>query len=208
LTYIIINDNAINNDNVKDWKQMPSSTADLILHPIRLRIIQAVVGRSLTPKEIGSALSDVPQATLYRHVNKLADAGILHVVEERPVRGTVERVYALAEGAADLGGRDLADVSKDEHMRYFATFVSTLLNDFGRYLETSDLDFEADGVGYRQAPLYLSDEEFAKLIATLTREIEPLLAQGPAPGRRRRILSTVVIPEPRNEEQTQLRGGQ
>lgn len=49
------------------------ATADLILHPVRLRIVRAFLsGRPLTTSALGAELADVPPASLYRHVARLA----------------------------------------------------------------------------------------------------------------------------------------
>ena len=74
------------------------STADLVLHPVRLRILQAFLGgRHLTTGDLARELPDVAQAGLYRHVRSLAEGGVLEVVRERQVRGAVERTYALRQ---------------------------------------------------------------------------------------------------------------
>ena len=74
---------------------MPSS-AELLLHPVRLRIMQAFLGdRALTTSQLSAELSDVPAASLYRHVARLVRANVLQVVAERQVRGAVERTYVL-----------------------------------------------------------------------------------------------------------------
>ena len=41
-----------------------SSIADVVMHPVRLRIIQQLGGRSLTTAQLRAALPDVTQATL------------------------------------------------------------------------------------------------------------------------------------------------
>ncbi len=174
---------------------MKSSKANLVLHPIRMRIIQTLIGqRQLTPQQIGEALPDVAQATLYRHINKLVQGGVLVVVAERQVRGALEKVYALPDHAASLGPADLANASRDDHMHFFTTFVATLLNDFARYLERDRIDLLADGVGYRQVALTLSDEEFLQMAAALNAALRPFLELTPAPGRRRRIFTSIVMP--------------
>lgn len=66
---------------------------DLALHPVRLRILMAVAGRQLTVQQMAALLDGIPQATLYRHVNALADCGILRVISEKC--GTNEKVYIL-----------------------------------------------------------------------------------------------------------------
>ncbi len=172
-------------------------TRDLLLHPIRLRIVQALVGSPMTPLELKDRLGDVAQATLYRHINQLAEGGLVHVVDERPVRGGVERTYGIVESAVSLGPDELASATADDHFRYFATFVGTLLADFAAYLESEDRDLVADRVGYRQVPLWLSDEEFDRLVAEMAKAVQERVGNEPSPSRRRRLLSTVVIPDDR-----------
>ena len=77
---------------------MADSTVDLILHPVRLRILLALADNHWSARQIAQVMPDVAQATLYRHINALAEGNILQIVEERPVRGTVEKVYALPDG--------------------------------------------------------------------------------------------------------------
>ena len=63
---------------------MHESKAELVLHPVRLRIIQSLIGgRERTPQQIAEELPDVAQATLYRHLGRLAKAGLVKVVAER-----------------------------------------------------------------------------------------------------------------------------
>ena len=72
------------------------ASADLLLHPVRLRVVKAFLGdRALTTAQLAAELSDVPAGSLYRHISRLTKAGVLHVVAERRVRGAVERTYAL-----------------------------------------------------------------------------------------------------------------
>lgn len=173
---------------------MVIGTRDLLLHPIRLRIVQAVAGLPRTPRELLELLGDVPQASLYRHIKHLADGGLIEVVDERPVRGTVERTYGLVSDAASLSGADLESANPEDHARYFTTFVGTLISDFARYLEAGDPALEADRVGYRQVPLWLTDDEFDQLSEVISTAFAERLDNQPAPGRRRRLFTTIVMP--------------
>lgn len=167
---------------------------DILLHPVRMRIVQAIAGRRRSAKELGDQLGDVPTATLYRHVQVLADAGIIAVVEQRPARGTPERVYALVQGMGDVGPEEMTAATPEDHMRFFSMFTAGLLGDFARYLEAGPPDLVADGVGYRQVPLELTDQEFAELAGRLNAALMPVIGNKPAPGRRRRMFTTVVMP--------------
>ena len=168
--------------------------ADVLLHPVRLRIVQTVAGRRLTASAIAEALGDVPQASLYRQINTLFEAGVLAIAETRPVRGATERVYVLAEGAGSLAPADLAGASREDHLRYFTIFVAGLIGDFARYLDSGSPDFLADGAGYRQVPLELTDDELAELSGRINAAVAPALHNAPAPERRRRMFTSVLIP--------------
>ncbi|MFJ2030101.1 helix-turn-helix domain-containing protein [Streptosporangium sp. NPDC087985] len=169
--------------------------AEVVLHPVRLRILQAFIGRrTLTVRDLAALLPDVPQATLYRHLGTLAAAEVLRVVEERRVRGAVERVFALPDASAELTGTDLEGATPEDHLRYFATFLATLQGEFARYLGRPGIDLMADGVGYRTSTVNLTDEEFLAFMTTLNKLVTEAAEKPPAPDRRRRVFARVVMP--------------
>jgi hypothetical protein len=171
------------------------TTADLLLHPVRLRIIQAFLGdRALTTAELRGELPDVPPASLYRHVARLVEAGVLSVVSERRVRGALERTYVLRVAAATINLDELDKMTREDHRQAFMAYVAGLLGDFDRYLSRDHIDLLRDGVSYQMAGLWLDDAELAELGREMTRVLQPRLANAPRPGRRRRILGTVLIP--------------
>ena len=53
-------------------------SAEILLHPVRMRIWQAFLGdRALTVSDLRAELTDVPSASLYRQVGVLVDNGVL-----------------------------------------------------------------------------------------------------------------------------------
>ncbi|MCM3669401.1 helix-turn-helix domain-containing protein [Mesobacillus maritimus] len=175
---------------------MKESKADLILHPVRMRIVQTLInGKTLTAQEIGERLKDIPQATLYRQLNKLTEGNVLEVVAENPIRETVEKVYSLAEQSATLSETDVESWSKNEHREYFMKFISTVIADFEKYLTQPKFDMKKDGTGYRQVSFYASDEEYLEFLQTLQQGIQKLLENDVTPTRRKRTLSTIVTSE-------------
>ncbi|MGY1669357.1 helix-turn-helix domain-containing protein [Geodermatophilus sp. SYSU D00710] len=176
------------------------ATADLLLHPVRLRVVQALLGdRTLTTGELHAELPDVPVATLYRHVGVLADAGVLEVVSERRVRGSTERTFRLVVTAASVGPAEAAAMTPDEHRRAFGTFVAALLADFDRWVaRAADApggpDPARDGVGYRMTGLWLDDDEFAGLLDDVRAVLRARLGNEPGGDRRRRLVGTVFLP--------------
>lgn len=176
---------------------MKESKISIILHPIRMKMIQALaIGRRLTVQQISERVPDVPPATMYRHLNKLLEAEIIAVVEENQVRGTVEKIYSLAEHANEQAGKEMLTASREDHLNYFFTYLINLLGDYEKYLSQETYDFLKDGVGYSQATIYTNDEEFAELGKTLGTAIMQATQNKPGQGRKARTLSTIIIPQP------------
>jgi DNA-binding transcriptional ArsR family regulator len=176
------------------------ASADLLLHPVRLRIVKAFLGeRALTVKQLAAELPDVPGASIYRHVARLTEAGVLQVVAERRVRATTERTYALRVYAAQLQPDEIAAMTLDDHADAFLAYVAGLLGDFDRYVATEPEHPGQDGAGYRVAAMWLTDIELADYLRELAAISQPRLANAPGPGRRRRMLYTVLLPAPETE---------
>lgn len=174
---------------------MGSTRSDLLLHPIRLRIVMAMSGNELTTAQLRELLPDVPPATLYRQVATLHDAGILEVVGERRVRGGVERTYCLVEGAAHIGPEDAKAMTREEHLAGFVTFVGTLVAAMGRYLDDPTALPGEDAMGYRQVPLWLTDDELEALVGEVGAVLERYTANEPTAERSRTTLSSILIPD-------------
>jgi hypothetical protein len=173
------------------------ASSDLLLHPVRLRIVKAFLGdRALTTSQLAAELDDVPAGSLYRHVALLTRAGVLQVVAEQRIRGAVERTYTLRLFAAQIQPGEARAMTPEEHTAAFTAFVAGLLADFDRYLAAGPADLARDGVSYRVAGLWLTDAEFAGFLRDIAAVVQPRLANAPGKGRRRRMLYSVFLPEP------------
>ncbi len=169
---------------------------NIMLHPVRMRIIQTLIGdRKLTVHQISEHLPDVPQATMYRHLNKLLEGGILKIVEENQIRGTIEKVYSLSDSTSPMTKEDIENATKEDYFKYFFTFLLNLLGEYEKYFNQETYDMFKDGVTFRQASIYLSDEEFADLMKEINTSLVKVLENKPKKGRRLRTVATIVIPE-------------
>lgn len=168
---------------------------ELLLHPVRLRIVHAFSGgRTVTTAGLCARLPDVSQATVYRHVGTLTDAGILEVAGEQRVRGFVERSYRLRPERAVIDAATAAAATPEDHRRAFAVAMAILLAEFNAYLDGGDADPAADLVGYRQHSVWLSPQERGELIEELRGVLVPRLAQEPSPERRQHLISPILFP--------------
>ncbi|TCC42334.1 helix-turn-helix domain-containing protein [Kribbella speibonae] len=168
---------------------------ELLGHPVRLRIVHALRGgRGLTTAELGERIADVSKATLYRHVELLAEGGILEVAEERRVRGAVERRFRLRVASASITPEQLEQLTVEDHRRGFAAAMAALVAEFNAYVERDGADPIADLVGYRQHGIWLTEAELHQLIEGLRAAILPVLSNEATPGRSRYLLSPILFP--------------
>ncbi|MFI5717167.1 helix-turn-helix domain-containing protein [Nocardia sp. NPDC051750] len=170
-------------------------TLELLAHPVRLRIVHAMSGgRTQTTTQLCTRLSGVSKATVYRHVELLATAGVLEIAGEHRVRGAVERSYRLRAGGAAVDAQTAASATTEDHRGIFAAAMATLLAEFNTYLDSDTADPTADSVGYRQHAVWLSPGEIEDLIADLRTAILPRLRNTPTPDRTQYLLSPILFP--------------
>ena len=142
-----------------------SRVADTLLHPVRLRIVQALVGRQLTTQQLKDELSDVAQASLYRHVARLVDAGLLHVTDERSSGAGSNAPTRWSSPPSSW------DRTRSHPPRSTITCGTSppssgsLLTGFERYLRSIGADDRArtrSASSYEQIPLWLTDDELVE----------------------------------------------
>jgi hypothetical protein len=174
---------------------MKESKVDVILHPVRMRIIQNLINQQQTSQQLKELLPDIPQASLYRNIKKLVEAEVIHIVDEVPIRGTVEKVYSVHDPKMLLiSPEEMNKMSREEHMGFFIKFIANLMGEYERYLTKEEINLIADGVGFRQTTIFASDEEFVEFTKELRALFAKVLENKPAKDRKKRTLATIIIP--------------
>ena len=148
----------------------------------------------MTTAQLCARMPDVSQATVYRHVGLLTEAGLLEVAGEQRVRGFVERSYRLRRDRAVISADRAASATIGDHRQVFATAMAVLLAEFNAYLSTPEADPAGDLVGYRQHAIWLTPAERADLISALRDAIVPMITNGPGEGRSPYLLSPILFP--------------
>lgn len=168
---------------------------ELVLHPVRLRLILELAKGECTVDDLHAAIPQVSRPTLYRHLKRLEAGGLVRVVGQRAVRGTVEKSYALVPEHLTLDQATIARLSREEHLEFFVTFLSSLLGDYARYLAARTTpDLQADGVGFHQHVFFLNEAEFQEFVRALNQALLPFTQNQPAPGRIPRLFATILMP--------------
>jgi DNA-binding transcriptional ArsR family regulator len=174
---------------------MNKAKEDLLLHPVRLRIILAAAGRQVTAQQLAGELPDIPQASLYRHINMLAAGGMLVVVQERRVHNTVEKTYALPEQGLMLTADDLQNAQPEDYMRLITQYLGLLLSYYVRYIQKGDVDLARDNVLFQMIPVYVSKAEALELGHALRTVLLPCTKNEPSPERKHLILGLISLPD-------------
>lgn len=170
-------------------------TLDLLLHPVRLRIVHAMFGEATrTTSQLCEQLADVPKPSVYRHIGLLVNAGVLQVADEQRVYGTMERYYRLRRDQPKIDAATAASMSKQDHQRGFVAAMAVLMAEFNAYLDQDEADPFADAVGYRQGPLWLSDTERTQMNDRMTALIKEYTRNKPTPDRKPHLFSPILFP--------------
>ena len=68
---------------------------DCLADPYRCQLfVEILRGTCSRASELHTKYPNIPRATMYRHLKRLTEDGLIEVVDEVKKRGTVERTYA------------------------------------------------------------------------------------------------------------------
>src|SRR3954454_12334744 len=106
-----------------------STAASVLAHPLRVRILEVLNQRDMSPIEFcrdGSARESMEGSHVAYHFRELAEYGALAVVERNPRRGSVEHVYR-GLGRAYFSDLQWSELDHDERVRLSKTMVQGLM---------------------------------------------------------------------------------
>ncbi|MDX1931678.1 MAG: helix-turn-helix domain-containing protein [Capsulimonadales bacterium] len=169
--------------------------AEALLHPVRLRIVKVLQTGSKTPGQIAALLPEVAQATLYRHIARLEEAGVITVIERRQVHGTVERVFDLIPERAVFNHQELSSVPPDEKIVLARLFFGELIALFERYFRNRSSDLSRDHVVMYEQAAHLTPEEAQKVREEMRNLMDRYVSNPPNAERRPYSLTVVSVPE-------------
>ncbi|MDW3214212.1 MAG: helix-turn-helix domain-containing protein [Ilumatobacteraceae bacterium] len=123
-------------------------------HPIRGMILR----RLKEPRTVADVaeLLDVPITRLYHHVNRLVDAGLIHVVATRQVAAVTERRYQTVARSFGVGADLLNSTDKRELSAALGSLFDVAKLGFQRFVE-SEAFTVADDEGDDDTALSLSE---------------------------------------------------
>lgn len=86
----------------------------IVAHPVRCRLLTIFAERVASPTEIAQQLG-MPVGDVSYHVRNLKNAGVIELVDERPVRGSTEHFYRAAMKPL-LSDHDYAEMTVEDRI--------------------------------------------------------------------------------------------
>ena len=166
---------------------MKKDLYDIMLNPNRMRIVQVLAGsKTMTVKEIEDLIANVPRTTLYRHINVLIEAEVVTVVEEKKIRGSLERTLAL----------NTEEIKKNNNMedipKQAFRFLMNTYSKFEKYFGDKNRK-RKNKIFFNNTIMMMSDREFDEFLM----ELQSLLVRynyEETDGRRPRDISIISSP--------------
>lgn len=141
---------------------MENNIYDIMMNPVRMRIIQTVGAvESITATEVCLKINDIPRTTVYRHISILINADVLIVVNERKIRGSIERTIAL--NIEQLSKHNTTDNIPQQALR----FLMNTYSKFEKYFSKERKTPSNNVIFFNNTVLMMDDQEFNLFLSEL-----------------------------------------
>ena len=162
----------------------------IVINPTRQRIMQYILfHKKACTSEIAKELDDIPQATLYRNIKMLLENDFIEVVEEKNVRGVIEKYYSAVNNSPS------DNLPSNEE---FSNVIQNLLYETGRsfknFLSVDTNDPIKEMLGYWCSTYVLSDEEFKNLLDEMGLVMQKYTGREMTKDRKLRNLHIMSLP--------------
>jgi len=172
---------------------MNSIDFDIILHPHRFAVAAALSKGDATVEQLKLQLPQIPQASLYRAIQKLEQSNMITRVKERQTRGTVEVTYSLKFSLSQMRMPEEADLD-DYRKGAYAVFLQYVLGTLDSYKQ--DEVEQLKKASFNAISLTLSEGQYE----SFTNDVRNLMAsymQKPQDVSKYNVyqLATFLVPE-------------
>jgi hypothetical protein len=124
----------------------------------------------------------------------MLDDGIIKVVEENQIRGTVEKVYSLGFDY-EKSVKKIADENDGEtYLQIITQNMLGILHEFQEYTQKPNIDLVGDGSGLSLAPVYATVEELTEALVKIGDILLSLKAN--QPNGKRKLHNFCIITTP------------
>jgi DNA-binding transcriptional ArsR family regulator len=142
-------------------------------HPLRIQILAILEERVASPSQIAEEI-DAPLGNVSYHVRQLAELGLISLVKETPVRGTLEHYYR-AEIRPRISGRAFSAAPNVVKQTTVGSTLSQIADAVNR--AAADGGFGREDAHLSRLPLVLDEQgwkEVAKELVSLLERVDKI----------------------------------
>lgn len=163
-----------------------------LAHPERMRAFSALHHRPMSRLELQAELKDVPSTTLFRHLTRMVEVGLIQVVGDRPNGANRERLYEAIP--LDLNPQESAELTAKDYVDIVSVFASEMVRSvqraaFGPVGLWGRSTFGVQMFSATEAEYSEIQERFDAFLGQLERDFLP------KPGRIQRSFSYGICPQ-------------
>lgn len=166
-----------------------------ISEPLNAKLILEIYEqKQITTAKLSEKFNEIPQATLYRRLQKMLADDVLKIVEENHIRGTVEKVYALNYDI-EANWKKMSEANDGKTYMQFVTYYTLgILQEFKEYTAKEEIDIKGDGTGLFIAPVYATYEELTSSLNKIVEIVTGLKDNKPNGERKLRNICITITP--------------
>jgi DNA-binding transcriptional ArsR family regulator len=150
-------------------------------HPVRVKALSILTERTASPKEIAEEL-DLPLSNVSYHVRVLDGLGLIEVVEEEAVRGSVAHFYQAVERVL-IDNPSWKELDPRVRSALSGRTIEALISDAAHSLAANRFDRREDR-HLSRTPLLLDEEGWRRATAIQAKALEGILKEQAAAAAR------------------------
>ena len=150
-------------------------------HPVRAKALTILSDRIASPKEISDEI-ETPLSNVSYHVRVLDELGLIEIMEEESVRGSVAHFYKAVERPL-IDNPDWEKLDPKVRTAFSGYVIETLMSDAARSLEAGLFDRRHDR-HLSRTPLLLDEKGWRKVVAVQGKVLSELLKEQAAAAAR------------------------
>lgn len=166
----------------------------LFKNQIRFKIALELIDKEegLSIMQLNELLEDVPQATLYRHMNSMYEDGLVKVVNTRKTRSGEEKFYAINTETYKIDEEEWNQASYDEKVNFVTFYFMYILQSYKSYHEI--MKGKKDQSTFSIAKLHLDESKFKDFQSELNALFNKYYDESQNDSSKERTVSLVIIP--------------
>ncbi|MDE7327771.1 MAG: hypothetical protein K2N63_16085 [Lachnospiraceae bacterium] len=173
---------------------MTDKIMECITNPVKCKLLLEIYSQGqATAKHLSDTFVDIPQATLYCNLKKMLSDGMLKVIGETQIRGTVEKTYALTFNFNIDFDAILTENSGTLYIHVLTQYFLGFAKQFLEYCKSPNINIKNDMSGFPLSYIYLS-KKLNELMKSISSVIHAAEKNEPKVGRKLRMIGLMVSP--------------